>query len=97
MIALETRDTRSMSPEREGRPEISRTEDTEARGEVRSTCIVGPVVLAVLSVGQLRGGDRPEVDDGQEESPAAQHQGGQAVGGGVDGHQSQQTCQCGRR
>ena len=74
-----------MSPDREGKPEILLfTEDTEDReeGDV-VTCIVSPVVLAVLSVGQLRGGHGPQVDDGQEESPSAQHQGGQAVGGGV--------------
>ena len=75
-----------MSPDSEGKPEIflltEDTEDGEEGGVV--TCIVSPVVLAVLSVGQLRGGLEIQVDDGQEESPSAQHQGGQAVGGGVD-------------
>ena len=53
-------------------------------GDLSSTCVVSPVVLAVLSVGQLRGSLKIEVGDGQEESSSAQEQGGQAVGGGVD-------------
>ena len=75
-----------MSPDSEGKPEIfllsEDTEDGEEGGVV--TCIVSPVVLAVLSVGQLRGGHHPEVEDSQGQGPSAQHQGGQAVGGGVD-------------
>ena len=75
-----------MSPDSEGKPETwsgVRPLRPET-GDLSSTCVVSPVVLAVLSVGQLRGGHGPQVDDGQEESPSAQHQGGQAVGGGVD-------------
>ena len=63
------------------------------------TCIEGPVLAVVLrggpdvaeaQAGELLGGGE-EVEEGHHQGAASYQERDQVVGGGVDGHQSQQT------